>query len=670
MTVRASLFSLGADAPPGFEVVTPPGPADLRSVPFALYAGSLAEALGFLGDRAAKLAGILVVPSPEPAWSQLGPSLYHLGVTAAALPSVHETVRGHLALLASCRDAADRARLVELELGRAEEERRRLAADFSRSKKTLLAEISDRTQAENSLRETTERYRLLFENATDAIFILQEGRIRFPNQRLSDISGHTREELSDRHFTEFIHPEDRAMVLERHTRRLDGEPVTGRYGFRIVAKGGGIRRIEVGAVRIEWEGRPATLNFLHDVTRQKALEEDLLHARKLEAVGTLAGGIAHDFNNLLQVILGYATLLQRRSPPESPARESVEPIIDAAVRGSDLVGRLLTFSRRKPPEVRTLDLNEAVARIVALIERVIPKMVRVELSLGEGLPPVPCDPTQLEQLVMNLGTNARDAMPAGGTLSISTRAVGESPGEVPPPTGLGPGPWVALSVADSGEGMEAATMERMFDPFFTTKEVGSGTGLGLSTVYGIVREHGGIIRCESRPGDGTRFDIFLPAAAAGAPTPAREPEPAPDPLRGGAERILLVDDEKALRAFGKTMLEALGYRVACAATGEEALEACSTAGEPFDVVVLDLGMPGMGGRECLKRLGALQAPPRVLVVSGYAGENGVEELLSAGAGGFLGKPYLPDDLARSVRTLLDGGPSRRLDEITPTQRGE
>ncbi|MGE5190688.1 MAG: PAS domain S-box protein [Gemmatimonadota bacterium] len=518
---------------------------------------------------------------------------------------------------------------------------------------SIVHDISARRSALEALRVSEERYRLVVENASDAIFVAQDGFIKFPNSRATTLMGYTAEELTSRPFPGFIHPDDRDMVVDRHRKRLAGHDVPPRYPFRLLTKPGDLLWIEICSVLISWEGRPATLNFLRDITFQKKLEEQLRHAQKMEAVGTLAGGIAHDFNNLLQAITGFASLALLAAPEsDERTRSNIRNIATAAERGAVLVRRLLAFSRQDASSAqRLLDLNIAVGQAAEILERTIPKMIRIETRLASELQPVLADPIQIEQVIMNLATNARDAMPDGGRILIETENCVMPADDARRPAGGISGPCVVLRMTDSGVGMDEGTMARMYDPFFTTKGVGAGTGLGLSTIYGIVLGHGGWIHCESGPGRGTRFEIVLPAADASLADSGEERPTRPvQPGRPGT--ILLVDDEEMIRGMGKAIFEADGHSVVAAESGEEALDLFRRDPARFDLVVLDIGMPGMGGMKCLQEMRRVDPGAKILVASGYSEADHSAGVLDAGACGFLPKPFTARDVLETVRTIF------------------
>jgi CheY-like chemotaxis protein len=325
-------------------------------------------------------------------------------------------------------------------------------------------------------------------------------------------------------------------------------------------------------------------------------------------------------------------------------------------RAAELVHSLLTFSRKAEKKTRLVDLNQEVDQVLRLLERTIPKMIRLAADLAPDLLGINADPTQMEQVIVNLASNARDAMPEGGTLRLSTANVVLDDSQAL--LDLPPGPYVRLLVRDTGQGMDKETLEHAFEPFFTTKEIGQGTGLGLATVYGIVKSHGGHISCASRPGQGSTFTVYLPAAEGRAEDLGERPQ-LQEQVRGGDEVVLLVDDEKAVLDVARTALADYGYRVLVADCGEVALEVVAAAERPIDLVILDLGMPGMGGRRCLTELLRRHPGLKVIIASGYKDLEQISQTRQDGAADFIGKPYRLIDLLRKVRRLLDqAGPPK------------
>jgi nitrogen-specific signal transduction histidine kinase/ActR/RegA family two-component response regulator len=390
---------------------------------------------------------------------------------------------------------------------------------------------------------------------------------------------------------------------------------------------------------------------LVDVTEQRTLEEQLLAAQRMEAVGRLAGGVAHDFNNLLTAILGYASIVDAELPPGDPLREDVTAITQAAGSASSLVRQLLAFSRRQMLRPEELDLSAVVERVEPLLRRLVGERITLRAALEGGLPGVRADPGQLEQVLVNLVVNARDAMPDGGTVSLETSAVLVDEDEARRHLGLRPGSYVALTVTDTGVGMDRATRERVFEPFFTTKEPGRGTGLGLATVYGIVKQSDGYIGVTSEPGEGASFRMLLPAlpiaVAPTTPTPAAEPA-----AERGTERILLVEDEETVRLLAATVLRRLGYAVELAGNGTDAVRILDRETGAFDLVVSDIVMPELSGTELAAVVAERWPGMGIVLMSGYAAEV-VGRDGPAIEDAFLAKPFTPQVLGATVRSVLD-----------------
>ena len=380
---------------------------------------------------------------------------------------------------------------------------------------------------------------------------------------------------------------------------------------------------------------------MRDVTELKALEYQLRQSQKLEVVGTLVGGVAHDFNNILGGILGYASLLKQRLGGSPEASKYVETIERSAQRGAELAAKLLSAAKQSPAPSGPVDVNDLVDETLELLERTFYKKVRIRKRLDPAVRPLIADAGQLQQVILNLCVNARDAMPEGGVLTVETKVSKEDA-------------KLRLSVEDTGMGMEPSTMERLFEPFFSTKGE-EGTGLGLAVVYGIVKSHGGDVRVKSSQGKGARFDIFLPIKWAEERAAG---EPQPEPIEGSGELILLVDDELVLRQLGKEILEGYGYRVEAVSSGQEAVAFLRSADENVSLVILDLVMPGLDGVETYRRLRAIDAEVPVLLSSGLTAEETVQQVLRKGASGFIAKPYAIRDLTQAVSMALKGDSPR------------
>jgi PAS domain S-box-containing protein len=509
--------------------------------------------------------------------------------------------------------------------------------------------VTERVLAQAALRESEAKYRKLVENATDAIFIAQDEAIKFPNRKTLELLELAAEDLMGVSFAKFIHPEDRSRVLDTHRRRLAGQkglPTT--YSFRVLSRGGREYTVELNAVQIEWEGRPATLNFVRDLTEQKKMEASLKQAQKMEAIGTLAGGIAHDFNNILMGIQGRVSLLLADSHPADPGYDHLKGVEEYIRSAADLTKQLLGFARGGKYQVRPIDLNDLMTKTATLFGRT-KKEIKIHFKLQQNPWVVEADRGQFEQVLLNIFVNAWQAMPGGGDLYLQTEntVLDEKYAK---PFQVEHGRYFKISITDTGIGMDTATLEKVFDPFFTTKEMGRGTGLGLASVYGIVKNHNGLINVYSEKGKGTTFNIYLPATQKAVGQGA---EPALK-LRTGTETVLLVDDEKMITDVGKSMLERLGYTVYVAGGGEEALECYRSHAGAIHLVILDMIMPEMNGGETFDRMREIDPKVRVLLSSGYSINGDASEILDRGCNGFIQKPFNLIKLSYKVREILDG----------------
>jgi two-component system cell cycle sensor histidine kinase/response regulator CckA len=525
----------------------------------------------------------------------------------------------------------------------------------------ITRDITQFKKVQEKLRLSEKSYRNLFDSVSDLIYTQDlEGRFTNANRALARIFGYELDEFIGRKASDFMKPELKESFNTTYLERLRKQ---GRYEgvSSYFTKGGRKIYLEYRSNLIEpEEGEPFISGIARDVTDRilaerevKRLQGQMLQAQKMEAIGTLAGGIAHDFNNLLQAILGYTQILIMPKDESDPDVSSLRQIEKAANRASELTQQLLTFSRKVESKPRPVNLNQEVEQVEKLLKRTIPKMIEIELHPAEDLETINADPAQLEQVIMNLGVNARDAMPEGGKLLIETESVLLDEAYCREHLGAKAGKYVLLTISDTGLGMDKEILEHIFDPFFTTKEVGKGTGLGLAMVYGIVKSHGGYIMCYSEPGEGTAFKIYFPVMEGEhtdtrAETRRAEPVPA-----GGRETILLVDDEELLRNVGKEMLERFGYTILLVPDGEGALEVYRGKSADISLVILDLIMPGMGGEKCLGEILKLNPRAKVVIASGYSVNSRAKNALDAGARAFVKKPYEIRQMLRVVREVLD-----------------
>ena len=526
----------------------------------------------------------------------------------------------------------------------------------------LQADIRARERTQRALTVSEEKFKALFEKAPFSYQSLDErGCFREVNQTWLTTMGYDREEVIGQRFLEFVGDKGREQ-FNLHFDRLLNTGESREAEFEMVKKDGSLIRISCCS-RIGYSLEDAVIRthcVLQDVTGQRKAEEEnkrleaqLRQAQKMEALGTLAGGIAHDFNNILAVIVGFSELAYEDAKEGICDPQEIKEILGAAQRAKDLVRQILTFGRKAEAQLSVLDLNREIDRTVKLLRSTLPKMIRIEFEGSSLIGVLRGDTVQLEQLLMNLATNAADAMPSGGLIRIATDLEQVSRTTC---SGCGKpftGNYATITVSDTGEGMDEKLMERIFEPFFTTKEVGKGTGLGLSTVFGIVTGHGGHITCDSRPGQGTTFKIYLPALEEGSGENLEAA--ARDRVgEGKGETILLVDDEEQVRMMYRETFSRRGYQVLLAADGEEALAAFEELKDEIDLVVLDIGMPGMGGYKCFKRLRRIDPAVKILIASGYSGDVELKDLLSSGAAGFLAKPFDRAALLQSMRRILDG----------------
>jgi PAS domain S-box-containing protein len=522
----------------------------------------------------------------------------------------------------------------------------RLATELNRLTGSVASELEERRGAERRLRRSEESYRALFDRHPAPMWVYDVETLRFLAVNGAAIAayGYSEERFLEMTIADIRPPEDRAALHELvndPSRRGDERRL-----WRHVHDDGTIVDVKLSSSDAEFEGRPARLVLVQDVTEQRRLEGQLLQVQKMDAVGSLAAGIAHDFNNLLTIVRATAALLLGRIDDPS-LREDLERIDAAGARGADLTRQLLAFSRRQVLRPEVVDMNAVVEQARSLLERLLGAEVDVVYEFAPNLSPIVIDRGQLLQAIVNLAVNARDAMPHGGRLTLTTSDVVLDEAYAADHVGVAPGTYVALQVTDSGVGMDEDMQQRVFEPFFTTKD--EGTGLGLATVYGIVHQSNGHIWLYSEPGLGTTFKLYFPRASA----PLTETlDPVAIHTIRGTETILLVEDDAAVRPLVAIVLRAYGYTVLEAESPEEALRLAEQRGD-FDLLLTDVVMPGMNGRELAELLIARQPTLKVLYTSGYPADAMVRAGIAEASAAYIEKPYVPDELARSVRMLLD-----------------
>lgn len=510
----------------------------------------------------------------------------------------------------------------------------------------------EHAQAAAALRQSEERYRALFENATYGIYrTTLGGELLVANPALAAILGYeSPAELIGINMLERVYLDqlDRTKLEEQCLRRGWGDVECEwkrKDGIRIWV------RLSARKTRDEAEAVDSLEFVAQDITHRRTLERQLQQAQKFEAIGQLAGGIAHDFNNMIGAILGWAELGMEEAVPDSRLHSHCFKIRQQAERAAVLTRQLLAFARRQILEARNIDLNHAVIEVVSLLGNVLGDNIEIRTGLASGLLVIRADLTQVEQVLMNLCVNARDAMPQGGCLLIETKDVEFDEEYCRHQPFASPGRFVMLSVSDTGVGMDQVTLDHVFEPFFTTKEIGKGTGLGLATAYGIVKQHSGFIHVYSEPGHGTIFRIYFPVcvAATADPTISVSEEPA----RGGQEMILLAEDHEGLREIARETLSQLGYRVVVAADGEEALALFHKNKDELALVVLDVVLPKLSGPEAYSRMQLVRPGLLAVFATGYSSDMAPLKSVQARSLPILHKPYTPKTLARKVREMLD-----------------
>ncbi len=500
------------------------------------------------------------------------------------------------------------------------------------------------------LKQKDVRFRLLFEDNPLPMWVFDRESLRFleVNQAATVRYGYSREEFLNMTVADIRPPEDIPRLKETIA-AAEGLAVPAQWRHKL--KDGRLIEVEVASHTMTYAERPAVLSVLHDVTQRNQLEEHLRQAAKMEAVGMLAGGIAHDFNNLLTIINGYSQILLNALPAGDPNHSAVEQIMKAGERAAALTRQLLAFSRRQKLQPRPLNVNDLVSGLDNMLRRLIGEDIEMRFVPGRGLGQVNADPGQIEQVIMNLVINARDAMPNGGVLTIETHNVDLDQHYTFTHATMKPGEYVALQVSDNGLGMDAETRARLFQPFFTTKAQGKGTGLGLTTVFGIVKQSGGGVEVYSEPGQGTSVKVYLPRIDQPAVAPT---ETVHETIARGHETILLVEDEEPVRKLVHDTLRREGYKVLDAASAAEARRIVSSYKGPIHLLITDVVMPKESGRKLADQLGPKRPQMKVLFMSGYTDHAVVNSGLLSSDSAFIQKPFTPTALTRKVRDLLHG----------------
>ena len=525
----------------------------------------------------------------------------------------------------------------------------------------MVTDVTDRRRAEDALRASEARYRLLFDNSPLPIWLTDVQSLRFMavNQAACQLFGYSQSEFLA---LEVVHL---LTSVEADQLRADiGAALPGKAHHAIrrpLKKSGVAVDVATTAQTFEIDDRVVALVIAQDMSERNRLEAQLAQSRKMEAIGILAGGIAHDFNSLLSIMVTYSTFALDALKDGDPLREDIEQVAKAGDRAVSLTRQLLAFSRQQILAPTILDLNATVSSIEPMLRRLVGETIDISLVSEPALGRVSADPGQIEQVIMNLVVNARDAMPAGGELTIETANVSVAEGASPLGGGLQPGHYVLLAVTDTGAGIDAATRERIFEPFFTTKELGKGTGLGLSTVLGIVQQSGGHLEMQSELGRGTRFEVYLPSVdRLASPVAAL---PTASGVRGH-ETVLVVEDDEQVRNLTRAILRRNGYQVLVASNGGEAFLISEQHSAPIHLLLTDVVMPRMNGRQLAERLSDARPEMKVLFMTGYTDDAVVRQGVLDADIALLQKPITPDALARRVRAVLDDG------KVRPSERNK
>jgi PAS domain S-box-containing protein len=522
----------------------------------------------------------------------------------------------------------------------------------------MFTDITERKQAEAEIRDSEERNRRLVEALPDAIIFRSGGLITYANPAAVKLFRANRmEELIGKRYLELVHPDDRAESTERVRKNMEENWIAPPREHRLIALDGQVVEVVSTGVPVKIRGGTQTFGVFRDITEQKKshqekekLEAQLQQAQKMEALGTLAGGIAHDFNNILSVIIGSSELLELKEVVEDSSRQTLDNVLQASQRAKELVRQILAFSRHAKQEKILLNFKSIIKETLEFLRASLPSSIQIRQYLDPAAGTIMADPTQMQQILMNLCTNAGHAMEKdGGVMQINLANVTLNAEDVRFYPDLEPGGYVRLTVSDTGHGMEPSVIQRIFEPYFTTKELGKGTGLGLAVVHGIVKAHNGMIKVDSEVGKGTTFNVFLPRAEGYDRVVEMKPA---ESIPKGSERILLVDDEKALVDIGKQLLNWMGYEVEIRTSPIEAIEAFRANPQKFDLVLTDMTMPQMTGIKMAKQMIEIRADIPVIVCTGFSDQINEEQALSAGVKALLLKPIVAREMSEAIRKAL------------------
>ncbi|MCX6558091.1 MAG: PAS domain S-box protein [Candidatus Aminicenantes bacterium] len=525
---------------------------------------------------------------------------------------------------------------------------------YGQDEKNILIFVSNQVamaiehkRAEASLRRSEHKNRAILSAIPDLIFLLDKDGVFLDYKAEKDTQLLVKPEVFLGKRVDDVLPQQLAELTMKNIRLTLQTHELQVYEYELAID----QRLQYFEARSALCGSDEVLVVIRNLTEKRRLEQQVLQSQKMESLGTLAGGIAHDFNNILAGILGYASFLKAKLSPGHDFFKYVDTIERSAIRAADLTSKLMAFTRGDKVNHKPLSINKLIRETLEIISQTFDKSIRIETNLDESLPTVMGDAGQIQQVVMNLCVNARDAMSNGGRLSIVTEMAVFRKVDPLVPEGAGPGSYVKMTVSDSGAGMDKEVLSRIFDPFFTTKATGQGSGLGLSVVYGIVKGHEGFVTVNSRPGHGSKFNIFFPVSG----QPEISDQILTETLRGRNELIFVVDDEKDIRSFIKEVLQSHGYRVLLAANGDQAVDVYKKRGQEIALVILDVVMPGMGGEEAFLKMKEINPRIMALLSTGYSQNGRVSEILNKGVRGFIQKPYDFNQLLAKLRQILDQG---------------
>lgn len=515
----------------------------------------------------------------------------------------------------------------------------------------VVTDLSELKRAEQALEESEERYRMAIENATDGITLVKGEQHVYVNTRFAEMFGYEDpSEIIGNPLSLTVHPDDFEKVSEINRMRQNGEPAPSRYAFKGIRKDGSPIFIEVSAARTSYRGEPVSLAYLRDITEYKHLEEQLRQSQKMEAMGTLAGGIAHDFNNILAAIIGFSEMIKEDLGDSIPVQRRLTRVLGAAYRGRDLVKQILAFSRKTDYRRNTVSVFPIIEETVLFLRASLPTTIEIVLDTTATSDTILANPVEVQQILLNLGTNAAIAMREnGGTLHISLADFDLQADSLPLEPDISPGEYAQITVKDTGTGMSPDVIQRIFEPFFTTREVGEGTGMGLATVYGIVKSLHGSIKVDSEPGVGSVFTVFLPKVATEGQQESAKTAESPK----GIERILFIDDEELLVEWGEALLERLGYEVTAFTDSTEAFEVFLSDPSRFDLVITDQTMPHMTGLRLARELLKIRSGLPVILCTGHSDAVTPDSLREAGISQLLMKPLTKRELAQVIRKILD-----------------